>query len=173
MKGERFCCEIERLRFSPSPEAKPGGLGIVKFVGRCPGLSSEILTKVKVVLALVSEKSVSQWPSMDEWRNLLPLWFLERCAPSMTMEQAEAWLAWWRGLSEEERRRVEQEKEWSLEDWLYWMEPDNRSWTWWDGCGKDADNLAVALEVTEWPFPWGAFRWLLLAAGAIEVESEG
>ncbi len=64
------------------------------------------------------------------------------------------------------------EKEWSLEDWLYWMEPDNRTWTWWDGCEKDSDRLAVALEVSEWPFPWGAFSWLLVATGAKTVDAE-
>jgi hypothetical protein len=170
MPQERFGKECQRLTVPPSPEATPDGLGTVQFVATCPGNASQVLSRTKELLLLFCEQSPSAWPSLAQWRNMLPRWFLDRCAPEMTQEQAEKWLAWWRGLPPEERERVEREKDWSLENWLYWMEPANRTWTWWDACDQDANTLIVAIEVIDWPFPWGAFRWLLLAAGAEKVE---
>jgi hypothetical protein len=170
MPDNRFEQEYQRLTVSPSPDSRPGGLGTIQFRARCLGNAAQVLARVKEVLAVVSESS-EPWPTMAEWQKRLPRWFLDRCAPAMTREQAEKWLTAWRELPPAERDRAENEKHWSLEDWLYWMEPSNRTWTWWDGCDQDADTLALAIEVMDWPFPWGSFRWLIIASGAENVEA--
>jgi len=91
----------------------------------------------------------------------------------MSPEQANKWLSWWRSLPPEEQRKAEIEKDWSLENWLYWMQPSNRQWFWWDAkVLEDYDHIALAIEVEAWPFPWGALRWLFRAAGASAVEAE-
>lgn len=91
----------------------------------------------------------------------------------MSPEQAKQWLAWWKGLPPTEQTRAEIEKDWSLDNWLYWMEPGNRQWFWWDAkMLEDYDHIALAIEVEAWPFPWGALRWLFRAAGASAVEAE-
>jgi hypothetical protein len=54
-------------------------------------------------------------------------------------------------------------------DWLYWLEPSERQWFWWDAAVERPDALRVIVEVAGWPAPLGAHDWLLLAAGAIEV----
>jgi hypothetical protein len=172
MLDDRFEQERWRLRVSPSPDSKPGGLGTVQFTARCSGNAAQVLARAKEILTVISESCTVPWPSVAEWQKRLPRWFLDRCAPAMTEEQAEKWLAAWRKLPPAERDRAEKEKPWSLEGWLYWMEPGNRSWTWWDGCDQDTNALALAIEVVDWPFPWGSFRWLIIASGAESIESE-
>ena len=91
----------------------------------------------------------------------------------MSSEQAKLWLVWWKSLPLEEQIRVEIEKDWSLDNWLYWMEPNKRQWFWWDAkVLEEYDHIALAVEVRDWPFPWGALRWLFRAAGASAVEAE-
>jgi hypothetical protein len=91
----------------------------------------------------------------------------------MSPEKAKQWLTWWRSLPPAEQAKAEIEKDWSLENWLYWMEPSNRQWFWWDAkVLQEHDHIALAIQVEAWPFPWGALRWLFRAAGASAVEAE-
>jgi len=124
-------------------------------------------------MVVIDKSSLSSWPTESEWRQLLPIWFTESCQPSQTQAEAERWLKWWQRLSPQEQAEAELNKDWSLDSWLYWMEPENRQWTWWDAKAvNDCDHLLVAVEVDCWPFPWGALRWLFRAAGASAVEAE-
>lgn len=165
--------ELERIAHGPPPKAKPGGIGTVRFTVRCPLGSDDVLTKAKSVLRCVDKAALENWPSEEEWAEILPDWFVAACAPEMSRAQAEEWLASWKRLSKDEQARVELEKDWSLADWLYWMEPANREWFWWDTkSADDVDHILVAIEVDGWPFPWGALRWLFKACGASAVDPE-
>jgi hypothetical protein len=68
------------------------------------------------------------------------------------------WLSWWRSLPAAEQASVTQEKPWTLADWLYWLEPSERQWFWWDGLAEDADTLRVTVEVYGWPAPLARLR---------------
>jgi hypothetical protein len=46
---------------------------------------------------------------------------------------------------------------------------DDRSWRWWDSTVTAADNLRVEVEIDGWPFGSGALRWLVRAAGAVDL----
>jgi len=172
MMDGRFISEAKRLKVSPPEGTVPGGMGTVQFVADCPGNAAVVLQRVKEVLSIASEHTLSGWPPDEQWRSLLPAWFLAACAPEQTQAEADKWMAWWRTLPREQQIRVDQEKEWSLHSWLYWMKPENRIWTWWDARAIDTNTVIVAVEVTFWPFPWGALRWLFRAAGARQLESE-
>lgn len=58
---------------------------------------------------------------------------------------------------------------WALTDWLYWLEPSQREWFWWDASVRGADSLLVRVQVTGWPTALGSLEWVLLASGAREV----
>jgi hypothetical protein len=90
----------------------------------------------------------------------------------MTKEESERWLARWRKLAPIQQAKEEAEKRWTLVDWLYWFDDQNRQWTWWDAVVEGSDTIQVAAEVKCWPFPWGALRWLFKASGATKVEAE-
>lgn len=165
--------EIERLKQPPSSNETPEGIGIVRFIVRCPLGADVVLANAKSVLGLVASKTFGPWPEESEWQRLLPEWFVAACAPPPSQEEAERWLKWWQRLSPPEQAETEINKDWSLDSWLYWMEPENRQWTWWDArVVPDCDHILLAVEVDSWPFPWGALRWLFKASGASVVEAE-
>ena len=165
--------ELHRLRKGPIPSEKAGGLGTVRFVARCPVGARDVLSRVIAVLQVIDESSPDGWPSNEEWARKLPKWFISACAPAMTQDEAERWLAWWKALPAAEQAKAEAEKEWSLDNWLYWMRPENRQWFWWDGKTlDDCGHIMVAVAVEDWPFAWGSLRWLFKAAGASALDAE-
>ena len=169
----RLEAELRHLRNPPRADEKPHGVGTVRFVARCPFGAEEILNKVISVLEIVDEATLNGALTEEQWAFRLPEWFVSACALPMTAEQAEQWLKRWKALPSEEQTRVEIEKDWSLDNWLYWMEPENRQWFWWDAkVLDDCDHILVATEVEVWPFPWGSLRWLFKAAGAFAFEPE-
>lgn len=165
--------ELRRLANGPSSGEKPGGVGIVRFLVRCPFGTNDVLAKAKEILKTVDEATLGGWPANGRSAPSLPEWFTSACVAEMSSEQAKQWLAWWKSLPPEEQARAEIAKDWSLDNWLYWMEPSNRQWFWWDAkVLEDYDHIALAIEVEAWPFPWGALRWLFRTAGASAVEAE-
>jgi hypothetical protein len=165
--------ELRRLPNGPTQEERPSGIGTVRFLVRCPFGANDVLARVKNVLEIVDVATLAGWPINEKSAPRLPEWFTSACAPEMSPEQAKQWLAWWKTLPPEDQVRTEIEKDWSLENWLYWMEPDNRQWFWWDAkVLENYDHIALAIEVKAWPFPWGELRWLFRAAGASAVEAE-
>lgn len=65
---------------------------------------------------------------------------------------------------------ADRESRWSLADWMYWMHPEEREWSWWDARVEGAGVASVLVEVPGWPMAVGALEWLLRVAGATEVE---
>ena len=160
--AEQIQAELKRLTAESGAGEKPGGVGTVRFSVTCSTVAAnDVLTKAKSVLM-----------SLDSGKEP-PSWFSEACAPAMSKKQAEEWLAHWRSLAPEAQTKAEAEKRWDLDAWLHWMEPQNRKWFWWDAKELNGSSMTVALVVTEWPFPWGAFGWLLKAAGADSVREKG
>jgi hypothetical protein len=171
--SSRLSAELQRLEHRPTSTEMPQGVGIVRFLVRCPYETSEVLAKAKEALKIVDKATLAGWPANGDLIPRLPQWFLSACAEEMSPDQATQWLSWWKSLPPEEQSKAEIEKDWSLDNWLYWMEPRNRQWFWWDAkVLEDYDHIALAIEVECWPFPWGSLRWLFRAAGAAAVEAE-
>lgn len=159
--------EIQRLIWGPEPGQSIGGLGTVRIIARCAGESEHVLAKVKEVLSILISNEPISTSDVAKWQKALPDWLVSRFVPEPTKEEMNAYLA----LPYEERMKPEHNRP-SLKGWLYWFQPENRYWYWWDAAVVDNDRLMVAIEVREWPFPWGALKWLLEAAGAASVEAE-
>lgn len=170
---KRLAEELRRLDNGPAPGEKPGGAGTVRFIAPCPLGAAEVLDRVKSVLQTVDEVALSGGLSDAQWEARLPGWFTARCAPPVSREEAERRLAWEKSLPPDEQARLNRETEWSLDAWLYWLEPSRREWFWWDAKAlDDIDHIMVAVEVDGWPFPWDALRWLFKAAGASDLKAE-
>lgn len=164
--------ELRRLEQGVKPGERPGGLGTVRFVIVTRKQPDDVLRRAKEVLATVVRHSLDAWPSKDEWRTLLPTWFLGACGPERTLQETELWLERWRKLPREKQRQAEAAMPWTLENWLHWFQPSNRDWYWWDALVDGHDRIQVAVEVDGWPFPWGALAWLFRASGAETIEPE-
>ena len=164
--------EMLRLRVSPCSDDKPGGIGTVDFAITCQGNATEVMEKAKAVLLTVDENSIDNWPDDNEWKAILPDWFIDKCAPEMTREQADKRQSKWRRIFSRRRADTQAEEAWSLLNWLYWFEHDNREWFWWDGKVADENTIVCKAEVYGWPFPWGSLKWLFLACGAEHVYED-
>lgn len=171
---EKYRRELRRLENGPTMYERPSGMGTVNFIARCPMGSPEVLDKVKSVLKAVDDVVINDgWLSDEGWKTKLPEWFVIACAPAETREEAEKSLALWRTLSSEEQDRIRREERWSVEDWIYCLQPENRYWFWWDAKSFEKfDHIIVMIETYDWPFPWDAMRWLFLAAGASALDAE-
>lgn len=155
----------------PATGEKPGGIGFVRFLVTCPGPAEPILLRAKSLLSDVDNAALAGWPVKQGSEPHLPDWFTMVCAPPMSRDEAEQWLAYWKRLQPDEQAKAESEEAWAVDDWLYWLEPRNRQWFWWDA-KVEGNDAALAIEVEAWPFPWGSLRWLLRAAGASDVQPE-
>ena len=165
--------ELHHIDNGPDPLEAPGGIGLVTFDVDCDGNAQQVYERSREVLRIIVQQYEKPWwPPLEEWKRILPQWFVEACAPEESHEEAERWSKWWRNLPREEQRRVEAEQRWSVDNWIYWFEKVNRHWWWWDALVDSPDEMRVAVQVEGWPFPWGSLRWLLKASGADEVTSE-
>jgi len=159
--------ELERIQWGPEPGQPLGGLGSVRIVARCQDNCEDVLARAREVLLCVCSDTDIPLSDPGKWRHCLPDWFVEQFVREPTLEENAQYLL----LPYEERMKPERNK-WTLSSWLYWFQPGNRHWFWWDAECIDKDTLVVAIEVDEWPFPWDALKWLLTAAGAQAVEAE-
>src|SRR5690349_8951885 len=103
-------------------DSRPRGMGTVRFRIAAERDAKQVLSRAADVMKVISSKR-SGWPQAEAWRNELPQWFVAACAPERNAEEAEAELERWRALTPEEQDADRQTSKWSLENWLYWMEP--------------------------------------------------
>lgn len=159
--------ELRRIRWGPEPGEQPGGLGTVRIMARCAGDAEQVLQRTRAALEILcahdnwAEAHADQGPDLPEWLT-------RRFAPEPSAQELKEYLK----LSYEEKIRREQNAAWSRKEWLYWFQPENRYWYWWDAEARGENTIVIAVEVSEWPFPWDSLKWLLRAAGAVSVEAE-
>jgi hypothetical protein len=158
--------ELRRLDGEPTPDVTVGFHVPVRV--RAPDVQS-VLERAREVLRVVVPLTSAELEQEAAQPSRLQGWFVRGCAPEPTPEEAAEWLAWWRSLGPVARSRAEAEKPWTLGDWLSWLAPAERQWFWW-GASVDSETSATVVEVTDWPVPVWALRWLLKVAGAENVE---
>ena len=141
--------ELDRLLGLAATGATPTGLVVVD--AECPGGAVAVLERVREVLRAVIEAPKS-WPTTDGWRELLPAWFVDAC-------------------SDDERVTTCVLDKWSLRAWIYWFEPEQRRWLWWDAVA-DGERLTIRVVPTGMgSLLLGTLEWLLKVAGARPAPS--
>jgi len=131
-----------------------------------------MIRRVKTVLAVIDETALlGDWPQADQWRSRLPKWFVDACAPAMSELEANTWLIRWKKMSLKERAADEASRLWSLDNWLYWMEPERRAWFWLCADPVSPQEVMFTVDVDSWPFPWDDMKWLWKSAGARDVRN--
>ncbi|WP_234018576.1 MULTISPECIES: hypothetical protein [unclassified Streptomyces] len=169
--------ELRRLR--SGPRAKDGGrqpfLVRVRFTAEDPG---QVIADARAVLTCVVER-MGDWPACERWPQLLPAWFVQRCAPEPEDPEpgepfdAEAWPRQWRAMTPEQRAAAGQGP-WTLSDWLHCFDPteegagDDRSWWWWHAGTDEPGSGWIQVATTGWPFGRGSLSWLIKAGGGTD-----
>lgn len=168
---DRIMAELHRLKHGNNPVAQPNGI-LVSYDVQCADDAESVAMKVKSVLIVVDEYSLrTSWPSRQEWASALPEWFVAACKPESSDEESRQHLEWWDNLDEAEKQRYgKQHRPWSLENWIFWFVPVQRSWFWWETKAKSGDGLLMSIVVDSHPFASGALEWLLRAAGAKTMD---
>ncbi|WP_260328590.1 hypothetical protein [Streptomyces sp. Ag109_O5-1] len=170
--------ELRRLRSGPGAEDddEPRPFLVrLRFTAEDP---AQVIDNARAVLACVVAQ-MGDWPTDELWPQLLPTWFIQRCAPETPEPEhgepfdVEAWLRQWRAMTPEERAAVDQGP-WTLSGWLYYFDPteegmgDDRSWWWWHA-GTDESGGWVQVATTGWPFGSGSLSWLIEASGGADL----
>jgi hypothetical protein len=129
-----------------------------------------LLARCQEVLLVVLQHDEENWPPLTMWQRELPKWFVDACGPERTVEEAREWLSWWRTLPPDEQAAATDAKRWALSDWLWWLEPGQRTWYWLGARLIGSHDLRIFLQTDGSPAPTGALHWLLKAAGASAIE---
>jgi hypothetical protein len=69
-----------------------------------------------------------RWPSLEEWREILPAWFVDACSDDVHVTNCVI-------------------DRWSLRAWIYWFQPEQRRWTP-RALRPDGQRLAIEIEPT-------------------------
>jgi hypothetical protein len=155
--------EIERLLSGPAPDEKPQGF-LANARVCAPACADRVLARSREILSIVFQQPLDDWPTVELWRSILPVWFIEACSDEISREEAERR----RRLPVEERQKLAER--WSVGAWVHWFKTAERQWFWWSGRVISADELLIQVEVHGFPFPAGSLKWLLVSAGATVVE---
>lgn len=86
----------------------------------------EQLERVRELLSCVHLLSFGEDVLFSKLASELPKWFLDRSSQSLSEQEMSQWLIKWRSADSDIKKLMEDQKGWSAEDWLYWMDPFNR-----------------------------------------------
>jgi hypothetical protein len=162
--------ELTRIDIGPSPD-QYSSAPIFWFLVEAAE-PSETSRQIRDVMRVVAEWQ-RDGKAFDESLELhLPPWFLAAMAPVRTRDEDARYVRWWQSLTPAQQDHVERDQSWSLRDWLDWMAPSERTWFWWDLSQHSHREFLLAVTSYQWPFNWGALRWLLRAAGAVDITAE-
>ncbi|MDO9384545.1 MAG: hypothetical protein Q7T86_16970 [Hyphomicrobiaceae bacterium] len=161
--------ELAQLQ-GDEPDALPELLR-VRLVGRSEEAANVVVQRVSHILQVVDCTLLNNAAAANvDWREVVPTWFLTAVIPTLTPAEQQQHLSWWRNLSAEEKARYEITQKWTLDGWLYWMEPELRQWFMLSLHYSGKDQIGGLIRVLEWPTPWGSLRWLFRAAGCSQLE---
>lgn len=155
--------ELKRLLAGPSLGENAPGL-LVQVLVDCEMDATELLQAIREVWAIVLKQSDPESMNLDQWRAMLPNWFVRKFGPEISMEEAVRR----RALPMQDRIRLSEE--WSLSAWVHWLKKSERHWRWWSCEIASSDELRISVVVDGLPFPSGSLCWLLKSCGASEVE---
>ncbi|NEN76473.1 hypothetical protein F9B74_09145 [Pelistega sp. NLN82] len=135
------------------------GLG-KNFIIKCNANSDDVMKLARDVLVIVNyqydEYSKDKWDDLDFWKSILPVKFINGFNKKFSF------------LSLIKKYR----DSWTLDNWIFLMDPIDRSWFWWGATVLDKNYFVFSTRVLDDPFLSGSLRWLFLASGAIEVIDE-
>lgn len=139
--------QLERIDCNLSGETPPPVALQIRFAVRT--VAKEVLDRCRHVMSLIAAAQRDGWRSDEEWRLLLPGWFLSS----------------FDGHSLDEL--IANPMLWDFGSWLDAMKTPG--WEWWSSCADDKIGM-VRCVAYRMPFAIEPLLYLLRSAGASEVE---
>ena len=151
MKGE----ELIRIEGNINGE-DPGTTRLIITAKNVKKKADDVLKNIKEIMKCISKYAYTNtWPSDEEWKNILPKWFVE----SMTLKT--------------DNDLDTDDDLWHYESWIDNMRM--RSWVWWSS-KKQGNDLIFVLETLDIPYLYETFLYVLYSQGVamndIIVEDE-
>jgi hypothetical protein len=173
--------ELIRVRYGPHPDINNPLLDLeATFTARDPHAAIALMREVMLAVLPYAADPGVPWPADEQWKDILPAWFVERCAPEVPAQPGTptSWHAWWRGLTQQQRETemaTDAAADWRLLDWINLFDPDGmadgRNWRWWNSGVRGHRIGWVQFGTDGHPYGGGAaLRWLIEAAGGYGIE---
>jgi len=144
----------------------------VKYTVDCNGNAVEVVAKAREVLSILVANLIDRRRSIEEWRLLLPKWFVAQCSEEPSPEEAEKKRKYVSRLTAAQLVEHQKTQKWSLESLVYSLEPEERTWYWWDAHVDSPDTITLLIRFVEWPFAPGDLKWIFRASGADSIEQD-
>ena len=148
-----YTVERNRLLHGRSDDVIQLGFFVYYFIVDCDGDASEILRRAKKVFLIVNEWCLRpDWPSLEEWRSLLPGWFVSACAPERTSADYEREEMERLQLSGRERIARARSRRQSLSEFTDCLDPEfrldrnYRMWIWGDSELRDENTIVFDID---------------------------
>lgn len=112
--------------------------------------ADKVLRNTKEIMKSISKYAYTNtWPNDDEWKDILPKWFVE----GMTLKSS--------------TDRDKDDNLWHYESWIDNMRM--RAWVWWSS-KKSGDDLEFVLETLSIPYLFEGFLYILYSQG-VPIEN--
>ena len=147
-------------------------MSLFEIDAEATGTAQRVLDRSREVLTAILRAMRSASAGVEAPAPTLPQWFLEASGLERSVVEERAWQDELARMPQAERENAEAAERWSVSDFLYWFEPDQREWWWWGADVRDEDNVRIYLVIREFSVPHDALDWLLRAAGAQSVVDE-
>lgn len=184
--------ELLRVRHGAHRDTANQLLGVeATFSARNPGETVTLMREVLLAVLPYAAGPADAWPADDRWPDILPGWFVRRCAPEAAVrrgpegpegpahqDNVASWTAWWHGLTRQQigtEAVTDAQADWRVLDWIDLFDPDggadSRGWRWWDGGVRPDGTGWVRFGTDGHPYGGrGALLWLIEAAGGYDVD---
>lgn len=136
----------------------------VEFTAQFIDSCSQAKNRVAGLLEIISSQT-AVWPEIGVWQQLLPPWFLDSCGPILTLEEMTARINARRAMSAAKQQEDAANPQWSIATWLYWLEPENRTWTVESMNCINEHELRITICIDGFPTALEAFYFMIKAAG--------
>ena len=126
---------------------------------RLDGDVSVCRQRILDVVAIIIATPRHVWPNADQWRAMLPAWFIQQ-TPERTRAESQALIDMaprdqWHTLS------------WEFKSWIQVVR--EREWSWWS-CQQEGDQMMIHLSLSAWPANIDTFNHIVRTAGATIIQ---
>ncbi len=130
-----------------------------------------IVENIKEIILIIDRISISRddWPTVDEWKKILPRWFTSKFLPDRTEAEKKKFILEWDSADVDRKSKIEmQDTKWRLKNWIYYFETDKRDY-FIENIEIMESKILLTIASIDLPFSIGPIEWLIRASGGYEL----
>jgi hypothetical protein len=147
-------------------------LDLTLFSFRCHPSPDDVIRNIKEVLLTIDKIVISQksWPTIDEWGEILPVWFTSKFHPDRTESEKQKFIVEWQSKKFDEKDNIKlQDSKWRLKNWIYYFEVDKRDF-FFESFTANKNTIHMTIASMDLPFSIGPVEWLIRASGGYNLK---